>query len=145
MFFQKLFQTTIQKSSFEDLLQALKKSDHHIIINTLHITEQDCLIKNTIPYQVEEKIINELLNRSDTKNYNIIIYGKNSNDISTENKYKQLKNLGFTNVYIYTGGLFEWCLLQDIYGVEHFPTTKKVLDILKYKPDSSLLIPKLTW
>ena len=145
MFFQSLFQTTIQKCNFEDILQALKNPDTHIIINTLPITEQECLIKNTIPYNVEEKVINELINRYNTKIYNIIIYGKNTNDITTENKYKQLRNLGFTNVYIYTSGLFEWCLLQDIYGIDNFPTTKKVLDILKYKPESSFLIPRLTW
>ena len=48
-------------------------------------------------------------------------------------KYTQLLNLGFTNVYIYPGGLFEWLCLQDIYGFENFPTTKKELDILRFK------------
>ena len=38
------------------------------------------------------------------------------------------------NVYVYPGGLFEWLLLQDIYGEDNFPTTLKELDILKYKP-----------
>jgi hypothetical protein len=32
------------------------------------------------------------------------------------------------------GGIFEWLMLQDIYGEEMFPTNKKELDILKYKP-----------
>ena len=44
--------------------------------------------------------------------------------------------LGFTNIYIYAGGLFEWLCLQDIYGSSSFPTTKKELDILKYKQKS---------
>jgi hypothetical protein len=35
---------------------------------------------------------------------------------------------------MYLGGMFEWMLLQDIYGRDEFPTTSKVLDILKYKP-----------
>jgi hypothetical protein len=52
-----------------------------------------------------------------------------------ETKYDQLVGLGFKSVYIYPGGLFEWLLLQDIYGFDEFPTTKRVLDILKYKPD----------
>ena len=30
--------------------------------------------------------------------------------------------------------MFEWLLLQDIYGNDNFPTTSKDLDILKYKP-----------
>ena len=34
------------------------------------------------------------------------------------------------------GGLFEWLCLQDIYGFEDFPTTKKELDILKFKGQS---------
>ena len=45
-------------------------------------------------------------------------------------------SLGLTEVYVYPGGLFEWLLLQDIYGDDSFPTTKKELDILKYKPVS---------
>jgi hypothetical protein len=44
--------------------------------------------------------------------------------------------MGFVNVYLYPGGLFEWLLLQDIYGDDEFPTTIKELDILKYKPDN---------
>ena len=35
---------------------------------------------------------------------------------------------------------FEWILLQDIYGDENFPTTKKILDILKYRPRQLLNI-----
>ena len=29
--------------------------------------------------------------------------------------------------------MFEWLLLQDIYGYDNFPTTIKELDILKYR------------
>ena len=38
------------------------------------------------------------------------------------------------------GGLFEWLLLQDMYGSDEFPTTNKELDVLKYKPISILNI-----
>ena len=41
-------------------------------------------------------------------------------------------------VYIYTGGMFEWLLLQDIYGKEAFPTKGDELDILKFKSNSLL-------
>ncbi len=34
--------------------------------------------------------------------------------------------------------MFEWLLLQDIYGFESFPTTSKVLDILKKIEDGEL-------
>ena len=48
--------------------------------------------------------------------------------------------LGFHNVFIYPGGIFEWLLLQDVYGDEDdaFPTTVKELDILRYKGCSEL-------
>jgi hypothetical protein len=39
-------------------------------------------------------------------------------------------------VFVYTGGLFEWLLLQDIYGKDEFPTTSDELDILKYRSES---------
>lgn len=132
--FSGLFQTTYQKISFEDLQYALNRVETFIIINTLPVVEQDCLIKNTISYQMEEKCINELMNQYDFKSRKFIIYGKNAVDESVDKKYKQLISLGFTEVYIYSGGLFEWMLLQDIYGNDEFPTTHKVLDILKYKP-----------
>jgi hypothetical protein len=64
----------------------------------------------------------------------IIIYGKNCNDETVEKKYKQIMSFGFQDVYVYTGGLFEWILLQDIYGKDEFPTTSIVIDILKFSP-----------
>ena len=134
--FNGLFQKIYNKISFEDV-QFILKSSHKtdfIIINTLPITEQECLIKNTISYDSEEKIINELMTKYEFKKYKFIIYGKHSNDDSVEKKAKQLLNLGFSNAFVYPGGLFEWMLLQDIYGFDEFPTTKKVLDILKFKP-----------
>jgi hypothetical protein len=87
---------------------------------------------------LEEKTINDLLASYDLSSKNIIIYGKNTNDETLETKYKQLNSLGFSNVYMYMGGIFEWLLLQDIYGVEEFPTTTKVLDILKFRPNRIL-------
>jgi hypothetical protein len=92
---------------------------------------QKCLIKNTIQIEKEEQVINSIIKKSRSKN--IIIYCRNFNDEKTYKKYEQLVGLGFTNVYIYVGGMFEWLLLQDIYGNELFPTTSKELDILKYK------------
>jgi hypothetical protein len=48
-------------------------------------------------------------------------------------------------VYVYTGGLFEWLMLQDIYGEKEFPTSKKELDILKYKPQKKLNVHLLEY
>jgi hypothetical protein len=72
------------------------------------------------------------------KKISIIIYGKNANDESIFKKYEQLITLGFSTVFVYTGGIFEWLLLQDIYGKEEFPTTSEELDILKYRANSVL-------
>ena len=85
-------------------------------------------------------IIGELLKTN--KSVNIIIYGKNSNDETIYTKYNQLKKLGFTNAKLYIGGLFEWLLLQDIYGDNEFPTTTYNLDILKYSGDACESIRK---
>lgn len=136
--FSGLFQTSYKKINFEDLQYAIKNTNQYILINTLPSNEQDCLIKSTTPYEEEERTINELLNNYDYNNKKIIIYGKNSNDESAEKKYSQLRTLGFSEIYLYTGGLFEWMLLQDIYGNTEFPTTKKQLDLLKYKANRKI-------
>ena len=91
---------SIQKVNFEDI----KKKTQKILINTLSINEQSCLIIGTIPIEQEEKIINDNIHN---KKINIIIYGKNTNDETIYKKYKQLLNLGFTNIFIYPGGLIE--------------------------------------
>mgnify|MGYP001328035728 CR=1 FL=1 len=106
-------------------------NNDYILINTLPLNNQSCLIVKTIDSNNEEKYINELLNNDINKN--IVIYGKNCSDISTLSKFKQLKNLGFKNIKIYMGGLFEWLLLQDIYGDDKFQTISKEIDILKYR------------
>ena len=131
--FMEFFNTSFKKVTFEDVQYCINNKGRHILINTMPIEEQNCLIKNTIPYHMEENVINELLNQYLLKDKTIIVYGKNTNDDTVEKKYKQLVALGFVDVYIYSGGMFEWMLLQDIYGVNEFPTTSKAIDILRYK------------
>jgi hypothetical protein len=121
---------SIQKCNFEDIQNIIHKNNKFILINTLPRDNQDCLITGTINIDKEESVINSLLN---TKDITIFIYGKNGNDQTIYKKYIQLNSLGFTNIFVYCGGLFEWLCLQDIFGDEEFPTTKKELDILKYK------------
>lgn len=132
---------SIQKINFEDMHIATKNIESYLIINTLSPNEQQCLIIGTTPVEQEEAIINKHLRQN--KSVKIIVYGKNCNDDSVNKKFQQLLSLGFYNIYIYQGGLFEWLLLQDIYGKELFPTTKKELDILKFKPNSILNISLL--
>ena len=123
-----------KKVNYEDMqLIISKKKPNLLLINTLGLNEQDCLIPNTVNAYQEEKIINTNLKNSTLE---IVIYGKNNSDKTVEKKYLKLTDLGFTNIYIYPGGLFEWLCLQDIYGSSSFPTTKKELDILKYKQQS---------
>jgi hypothetical protein len=134
---------TMKKINFEDMQTAIKNPEIYLIINTLPSADQQCLIVNTVSVNDEEIIINKFL--KENKNIIIIVYGKNCNDDSTNKKYQQLLSLGFYNIFVYTGGLFEWLLLQDIYGKELFPTTKKELDILKYKPNQLLNIALLEY
>lgn len=127
---------TIPKINFEDVQTASKNSEIYLLISTLPIYEQSCLITNSIQAVQEETIINKHLKIN--SNVPIIIYGRNTNDETIYKKYQQLLRLGFSNVYLYMGGLFEWLLLQDIYGTNDFPTTSQQLDILKYKPNQRL-------
>lgn len=137
-------QTSSIKINYEDVQFIIKNPEGHLLINTLAPSEQNCLISNTMNINNEENIINNCIKKG-AKDIKIIIYGKNSNDEKLYNKYNQLTSLGFYNVYIYTGGLFEWLLLQDIYGENEFPTTKKELDLLKYKPNKVLNVPLLEY
>ncbi len=137
-------QSSSIKINYEDVQFITKNPDGHLLINTLSTIEQTCLIINTININNEENIINTCIKRG-AKDIKIVIYGKNSNDENLYNKYSQLTSLGFYNVYIYTGGLFEWLMLQDIYGEKEFPTTKRELDILKFKPNKVINIPLLEY
>ena len=135
---------SIRKINYEDLQYVIKNSEIYILINTLNETEQNCLIPNTINIRNEEELINKCI-QNGNKKIKIIIYGRNCNDEKIYTKYSQLTSLGFYNVYIYTGGLFEWLMLQDIYGTQEFQTTKKELDLLKYKPQKMLNIQLLEY
>jgi len=132
--------SSMKKVNFEDIQLICKNlKPFTLMINTLELNEQKCLIKNTLLASDEERTINDLINKK-TYDIHIIIYGKNNNENDKLlQKYKQFVNLGFKNIYIYQGGLFEWLLLQDIYGDEEFQTTIKEYDILKYKPSSLFL------
>ena len=130
-----------QKINFEDMQLAIQKE--YLILNTLRENEQQCLIQGTVSCDKEEDIVNQLL-KENNKNITIIVYGKNSGDDTMNKKANQLISIGFTKVNVYCGGLFEWLLLQDIYGNDEFLTTKIELDILKYKPTKTLDMKYLT-
>lgn len=125
---------SIKKVNFEDIQQIWKNNQPILLINTLSDSEQNCLIKRTVSVKDEVRLINEYIRKPSIK---IIVYGKNTSEISPYKKIDQLTSLGFYNVFLYPGGLFEWLCLQDIYGYEEFPTTTNELDLLKFKPISA--------
>lgn len=126
------------KVSFEDIKLLNDNNRNYLLINTLDENNQECLIKKTLTIKEETNIFNELIKNDKSKI--IIIYGENCNSDKIYLKYNQLHSLGFYNIYLYIGGLFEWLLLQDIYGSDNFPTinNNKYIDILKYKPNTNL-------
>jgi len=126
----------IKKVDYEDIIYAIKNPDTFLIINTLPSGEQSVLIKGTLPYTEEESTINSMITNYAMDTINIIIYGKNANDENIEKKYRQIQSLGFRNIFLYSGGLFEWLLLQDIFGDINFPTIGKTDNFLKYKAPS---------
>jgi hypothetical protein len=89
------------------------------------------LIQGTVPPEVEENAVNDLL-RNGARDMSLIVYGQHGADASVFKKYYQLVNLGFTNVAIYMGGAFEWALLRDIYGATAFPTMAPCTDPLAF-------------
>lgn len=126
--------TSTRKVNFEDVQYSMKNKNKFLLINTLDASRQNILIKNTLPIDKEEELINKLIKSN--QNVNIIVYDENANAPNLMKKYDQLVVLGFINVFIYPGGLFEWLLLQDIYGYDNFPTTTQERDILKFKGKS---------
>ena len=112
------------KCSFRELQQ---KKGEFILINTLPLNKQHYLIKGTLPALEESQRINEYLYKN--KQIEIIIYGLDYQDPSIGKKFIQLKTLGFENVSVYMGGIFEWALLQEVYG-SNFPTEGTLSDPL---------------
>lgn len=125
---------------FEDVKFAIN-NDKFLIINTLPSNKQNILIKNTLDITKEEEVINNILYDYKTPDKSIIIYGKNSCDTSVNTKYDQLYKLGFRELFIYSGGLFEWLLLNEVYGSKEIPTNNdnnNINDILNYREPNTL-------
>jgi hypothetical protein len=121
---------SLNKVSFQDMKNSIEK--RHTIITVMKEGDDSCMIYGTVSIHREEEVINDIYNNDLTTP--VIIYGYNDCDENIIQKYKQLKELGFVNVFIYPGGMFEWLLLQDIYTDNNFKTTRKELNLLKYKP-----------
>ena len=130
----------LNKVNFENIQDIINNNNNNnILLNTLLENKQYNIIKNTISIMNEETIINKLIDENNFE-IKIFIYGENSSDMSIIKKYNQLKKHGFKHIYIYIGGLFEWLLLQDIFGDELFPTTKLDNNFLDFKPSKLSLL-----
>jgi rhodanese-related sulfurtransferase len=123
--------------NFEDV-QAVQQGAA-LLINVLHQDDQAVLIAGTVKPCDEVEAVNDALRRK----FPIIVYGRHANDLAAEAKCAQLASLG-SRPYLYAGGLFEWLLLQDVFGAEQFPTTGTKLDILEYMPSVVLTKRYLT-
>ena len=114
-----------------------------VIISTLPVERQQCLLSGTLSAAEEVAVLNQTLSSGNPTEFRIVIYGENSCDDTLVVKYSQLVKLGFNNVHIYVGGLFEWLLLQDIYGSDMFPTTSMEKDFLKFKGRKKISVKML--
>jgi hypothetical protein len=124
---------------FEDVLHALNRKDDYVLVNTLPLTNQSVLIKGTLAASEEEAFFDEYLNKYVEKTKTVVLYGMNSCDTTVHEKRTQLLSLGISDIMVYSGGLFEWLLLQDIYGQTEFPTNSKAADLLIYRPKRKIL------
>jgi rhodanese-related sulfurtransferase len=129
---------TYKKISVEEMQTILKTPAKYIIIHTLTSEYQDYVIPGTVQDTREESVINEMLTRIDIPDKPIVIYGKNARDETPETKAKQLKSLGIHDISVYSGGMFEWLLLNEVYGSDEFPikvqTDQTIMhDIWKYR------------
>lgn len=132
--FPKRTQTNI---GFEDMIYAIRRPDKFVLINTLPLDKQSCLIKGTLNAREEEAFINDCLTKYTANPKQIILYGKNTCDDTPFAKQRQLASLGIGETNVYTGGMFEWLLLQDIYGKDEFATTSPMQasgDLLSWSP-----------
>ena len=128
---------TYKKINIEEMQRILETPEKYIVIHTLNSEYQDSIIPGTVQDTREESIINEMLTRIDIPDKPIIVYGKNARDETPVTKVNQLKSLGFRDISIYSGGMFEWLLLNEVYGSNEFPvenrSRNKIHDIWKYR------------
>jgi len=118
---------------FDDMVHCRSLPSKYAIIHTMPASEQT-LIQGTLTASEEESFINDYLSKYTDSQKIIVLYGRNNCDDSTRQKRAQLLSFGISDVFVYAGGLFEWALLQDIYGCDEFPTTRPVTDFLLYRP-----------
>jgi len=96
-----------------DFIKVCKFRKDMLLITTLPF-DGLCIQGTVDSIEKEEQLINNALESGKTGEMILFIYGK---------KAQQFIDLGFRNVYVYLGGIFEWVLLADLYGIEDFSVT----------------------
>jgi hypothetical protein len=117
----------VPKANFEQVQEAIRQKA--VLISVLGEKEQGVLLSGTQPLDLEVAAVQAAISSGAT----IFVYGTNDHDPRAAAKCEQLEKLG-AKPRLYVGGLFEWLLLQDIYGAENFPTTAKTNQLLDYRP-----------
>lgn len=125
-------ESRIQTANFDNV-----KYDKRILIHVMDDADQRVLIKGTLTIEEEVETMNSVLNASKQGETSVIIYGKNMDDYGrVVKRYNQLRQMGF-NAFVYLGGIFEWLLLQEVYGISEFPIENRgfaKVDVLKFAP-----------
>ena len=92
-------------ANFEDVQKFVLATDC-VILNVMDAADQDTLILKTLSAVAEVDALNTLMDDGEFDR-KILVYGRNSADVEKVlKKQKQLMALGFTEVYVYLGGLF---------------------------------------
>lgn len=87
-----------------------------MLFNGLKKQYHSCVIPSTIPYSDMRKAI-----KSMTSEHIPVVYCANYS-CNASHKFAEKKLGHLDTVYIYSGGIFEWLLLQKKYGKKKYPT-----------------------
>ena len=123
----------------QGVLDALKEGN--ILITVISNHTDATLIKGTLGEAEELRHVNEII-RKKNLDERIFVYGENCSDSRVYSKARQLKKLGLKEVFVYTGGIFEWMLLGEVFGQDQFPVHGRVTNVVDHAGESfvSLII-----
>jgi rhodanese-related sulfurtransferase len=89
-----------------------------LLFNALKKDYHSCVIPGTIPYTVMKKVIKNM------KEEDIVVVYCANYSCNLSHKFAEKKLGHLETVYIYSGGVFEWLLLQKKYGKKKYPSSE---------------------
>ena len=95
----------------------LIRTDRVLLFNGLKKQYHSCVIPGTIPYSDMRKVIKNM-----SVEHIPVVYCANYS-CNASHKFAEKKLGHLETVYIYSGGVFEWLLLQKKYGKKKYPTS----------------------